>query len=145
MARSRSHSPGSALQPHWRWGSVATFAACSVVMSLLALLWVDQFGGRLDELLARGLVLAGYAATVQFCYDVIWWRWQRWRLLVVAHMLECAGFLLVMGLLTSSTMSTLYGRWWIELPVLGGLAGGLLLTVTWWLRNARLRAEGWRW
>jgi hypothetical protein len=143
VARSRS---GSALQPHWRWRSVASLVVFSVVGTLFALGWVQAVGGiGLDKALAGGLLVAGYLAGGQFLYDFIWWRWQRWRLLVVASVAAFGVYLLVAGLLNSSYTSPLSGRSWSGLAVLLGLAGGALLTVIWWLRKDRLRAEGWRW
>jgi len=95
--------------------------------------------------LAGGLLVAGYLAGGQFLYDFIWWRWQRWRLLVVASVAAFGVYMLVVGMLTGWYIGPLSGRSWSGLAVLLGLAGGALLTVIWWLRKDRLRAEGWRW
>jgi hypothetical protein len=90
-------------------------------------------------------LVAGYLAGEQFIYDVIWWRWQRWRLLVVASLAAFGVYLLVAGLLSGWYTGPIDGRSWIGVAVLLGLAGGALYTVIWWLRQDRLRSEGWRW
>ena len=150
MARSTAGTAGtagSALRPHWRWRSVAYLAVGSAFGILFALLWVQEIGGiGLGKALAGVLLLAGYGAGVQFLYDVIWWRWQRWRLLVAANVVAAGVYIVVVGLVTGGYTDPMYGRWgWIELAVLLGLASGTLHTVIWWLRKVRLGAEGWRW
>ncbi len=143
MARSRSES---ALQPHWRWRSVALLVGLSVFGTLFALGWVQAVGGiGLGKALAGGILVAGYLAGGQFLYDFIWWRWQRWHLLVVASVAAFGVYMLVAGLLIGWYPGPVSGRSWIGLTVLLALASGALYTVTWWLRKDRLRAEGWRW
>src|SRR5579859_657794 len=139
-------SSGNTLGPHWRWRSVVYLAVGSVFGTLFALLWVQEFGGGLGKALAGVLLVVGYLAGGQFLYDVIWWRWQRWHLLVAANVVAVGIYVVVAGLLAGWYTGPMHGRWGgIELAVLLGLAGGTLLTARWWLRRDRLRAEGWRW
>jgi hypothetical protein len=113
---------------------------------VFALLFVHEVGGiGLDKALAGSLLVAWYLASGTFLYDLIWWRWQRWRLLVVASAVIASGFyLLCIALLTGWYVGSTFGRW-AGLAMLLGLAAGALSTVTWWLRKQRLAAEGWRW
>jgi hypothetical protein len=148
MARSRSGSSRTArdaLQPHWRWRSLAYLVVGSVFGVLFALLWVQSIGGiGLDKAVAGSLLVAWYLASGQFLYDLIWWRWHRWRLLVPTNVVAYSVFVGVTGLLTGWYTGTTLGQW-IGLVIPLGLAIGTLFTLTWWLRKDRLRAKGWRW
>jgi hypothetical protein len=69
VSRGRS---GSALQPHWRWRSVALRVGLSVFGTLFALGWVQAVGGiGLGKALSSGLLVARYLAGGQFLDDVI--------------------------------------------------------------------------